>query len=82
MKRVLSLLWLLAQSLIMVGCGFAALVLLFIWFLNLDTIRITWGNLGNFVLSSILSWLLIIGYLLGLRRWWPYANAVWYGGKE
>jgi hypothetical protein len=79
---MLSLLWLLVQSLVVAVCGFVAVVLLFTWFFNLATIPLNKATFGSFVVSSVLSWLLIIGYLLGLRRWWSYANTVWRAGDK
>jgi hypothetical protein len=75
-KRSLFLCWLLLQALVMAGCGYAALGLAAFWsigfWLRLNH-ELSWEGL-EFVEISALLWFMVIGYVVALRVWWPYAK--------
>jgi hypothetical protein len=75
-KRLLSLCWLLLQVLFMSGCGYAALGLAAFWsigfWLRLNH-ELSWEGL-EFVEISALLWFMVIGYVVAVRTWWPYAK--------
>jgi hypothetical protein len=75
-KGLLFLCWFMLQALFIGGCGGAALGLAVFWFLGIQrrfNHELSWGWL-EFTKASALIWFVVIGYVVAVRTWWPYAK--------
>ncbi|MGI4871834.1 MAG: hypothetical protein ACRYFX_11735 [Janthinobacterium lividum] len=71
MIRVLKMLWLLVHALVLAFCGWCLLGLLAMWAVGVVH-ESPWTM--ETLLPSICIWLLVGGYVVGVRAWWSYAK--------
>lgn len=76
MIRALSLLWLFVQALALSVWGWGLLAATFLYIPELADALKDGPPDKDFAARSVLYWLLIGSYVVGLRLWWPYAKGV------
>jgi hypothetical protein len=75
-KRLLFLCWLVLQVLFMGGCSYTLLMLTVFWLVGFwqwlhHELRLTGLE---FLGLSAFFWFIVLGYVVAVRTWWPYAR--------